>query len=651
MRHVVYGTAGHIDHGKTALVRALTGIDCDRLPEERSRGITIELGFAHLEEDDVQLHFVDVPGHERLVHTMIAGAAGIDLALLVVAADEGIMPQTREHLEVIRLMGVRGGAVAVTKADLVDDELMELVVEEIRDLLTGTAFAETPVTAVSARTGLGIDEMRRVLVEQAATARPRLVAGRPFREPVDRVFTLAGAGTVVTGTSLWGALEVGSPVTVYPSGLASRARRLHVHGKERRRVEAGERVAINLAGTDTSQLGRGDQLLAPGPWRTTRLATVRLELLRSAPNPLDEGDEVEVHALAARVPARIDRLAARPLAPGEVATAQIALAEPMLFFPGDRLVLRRPAPVNTFAGGTVLDAHLRRVRRRDAARLVDLPPVGAEYWPRLLGSWIAAAGPAAVTAEELAGRLGVFPGTVEAPLGRLLAAGEVHALPTRPPRLVAEVHLERLAEAAARELAARLAGQEVSAGVPSRDFAAALLSRPALPLADMFLEELRRRGVLDLAEGRVVPPGEREHMTAAGEELLRRVEGAYRSAGLAPPAPAEVASRLAARPQAVEGICRFLLTRGRLVRLEGKFLIHRAALDEVAEAVATWDVAGFGVGEFKDRFGLTRKLAIPILEWLDSERVTLRDGSQRKVLRRGGSRAGGAEPGDRSPRH
>ncbi|MCG6964409.1 MAG: selenocysteine-specific translation elongation factor [Acidobacteria bacterium] len=634
MRHVVYGTAGHIDHGKTALVEALTGIDCDRLPEERRRGITIDLGFAHLEDGDFQLHFVDVPGHERLVHTMIAGAAGIDLALLVVAADEGIMPQTREHLDVIRLMGVRGGAVAVTKIDLVDEELLELVVEEIRELLADTTFADTPVVAVSARTGAGIEDLRRVLIEQASLARPRLAEDRPFREPVDRVFSLTGAGTVITGTSLWGRLETGQNVTVYPGELKARVRRLHVHGTQRQQVEAGERVAVNLAGIDRNDLRRGDQVLSPGPWKTTRLATVRLELLASAVHPIDEDEEVEVHALAARVAARIERLSDRPLKPGLTTVAQIALAEPMLLFPGDRLVLRRPAPVNTFAGGVVIDAHLGRVRRRDAGILGELPPIQRSAWPQLLGAWIDRAGLAAATADDLAARLGVLPAAIEAPLGRVLEGGLVRVLATQPARFASDRHLAALATRARGELDKRLAGQEVSSGIPSRDFAAAVLPRPAEALADVYLEELRQRGVLELSGGRVVPAGATVHMTAEGEELVRKVERHYRDAGLEPPSPAEVAAVLEARPATVEGICRFLVERGRLVRLEGKYLIHSAVLDEVKRTVLDWDVGTFSVGEFKERHGLTRKLAIPLLEWLDSERVTLRQGSERKILRR-----------------
>jgi len=632
--HVVWGTAGHIDHGKTTLIKALTGTDCDRLPEERERGITIDLGFAQLTEGDLQLHFVDVPGHERLVHTMIAGASGIDLALLVVAADEGVMPQTREHLEVIRLMGVPGGAVALTKIDLVDDDLAELAVEEIREFLAATPFAAAPVVTVSAHTGVGLEDLRKVLFDQAREVRPRQVAGRPFREPVDRVFSLTGAGTVVTGTSLWGALEVGSEVVIYPAGASARVRRLHVHGAERERVEAGERVALNLANIPRGDLKRGDQILSPGPWEVTRMITVRLELLASAPGPLDEGDEVEVHALAARVPARIDRLAERPLQPGNRATAQLSLRDPMLLVPGDRLVLRRPSPVNTFAGGRVLDTRLGRWRRRDSEALNDLPGVQRSAWPDLLLSWVERAGLKAPTVPEIAGRLGVLPEAVEATLGRLLDEGSIRALPTQPRRLVASTSLAQLARHAAVELRERLSGEEVSAGVPARDFAASLLPRAALGLSEVYLEELRGQGALELHEGRVVPAGSDRHMTAAGEELTRKIEALYRAEGFAAPSPGEAAQRLGAKPATVEGICRYLLQRHRLVRLDGKYLIHRAALDEIARGVREWGVESFAVGEFKERFGLTRKLAIPLLEWLDSERVTVRQGDRRKILHR-----------------
>lgn len=634
MRHVVYGTAGHIDHGKTALVKSLTGTDCDRLPEERERGITIDLGFASLKHDDGELHFVDVPGHERLVHTMIAGAAGIDLALLVVAADEGVMPQTREHLEVIRLMGVAGGAVALTKVDLVDEETQDFAIEEVREILEGTAFEGVPIVPVSAHTGAGMANLREILILQSVNVRPHQIEGRPFREAVDRVFSLSGAGTVVTGTSLWGQLEVGAPVVLLPMDKEARVRRLHVHGEERAEVEAGERVALNLAGLGTSECPRGTQILSKGPWRPTTMVTIRLELLESASGPLDEGDEVEVHALAMRTPARIDRLAARPLKPGSSVIAQILLRQPMMLFPGDRLVLRRPSPVNTFAGGQVLDTRLRLYRRAQAAELGGVGGVHRSEWPRLFEGWIADAGLVAPSLDDLAGRLGVLSENAQGILGRLLSEKTIRTLPTTPPRFVSESALEGLAKTAKKELGKRLADTEVSSGVPARDFVASLVSPPALVVAPQLLEELRRRGVVEVVEGRVLPPGRSSHMTRSGAELTARVDDFYKKAGFDAPSPGEAAQRLEARPAMVEGVCRFLVQQGSLVLLDKKWFFHRQTLDQIADGIGQWGVDEFAVGEFKDRFGLTRKLAIPMLEWLDSNRITVRAGNKRKVLGR-----------------
>lgn len=636
MAHVVYGTAGHIDHGKTSLVKALTGTDCDRLPEERDRGITIDLGFAQFAEGDLTLHFVDVPGHERLVHTMIAGASGIDLALLVVAADEGVMPQTLEHMEVIRLMGVPGGAVAVTKADLVDRETAEFAAEEIRDHLAGTVFEDVPVVRVSAETGQGLADLRGVLLEQAANARPRELRDRPFREAIDRVFSLHGAGTVVTGTSQWGRLEAGGSVVILPGGREARVRRLQVHGEERRAVDAGERVAVNLAGVATDEVERGQQLLTQGPWHTTRLVTARLELLRSAATDLDEGGEVEVHALASRTAARIDRLVHRPLAAGGNTIAQISLTEPMLLFPGDRFVLRRPAPVNTFAGGVILDAHRRRERRTAVHRLAELPGPGRSSWPDMALLWIQEAGLAAPDRDELAGRVGILPESLESVLGRLLSDARIVALPGTPPRLVSSEALAALRRDASEQLARRLEDQEVSSGIPARDFVSSLLPRAAHHLVEMYQNVLRDAGVFQIQDGRALPPGAGRHMSDRGAELARAVEAAYREAALEPPPPEEVAEKLEARPAMVAGICKFLVEQGVLTRLDGKWLVHTDAIDTIRREVLAWPADDFSVGEFKDRFGLTRKLAIPILEWLDSNRTTVRVGNRRRVVRRKG---------------
>jgi len=634
MRHVVIGTAGHIDHGKTALVRALTGTDCDRLPEEKERGITIDLGFARLEEGDWTLHFVDVPGHEKLVHTMIAGASAIDMALLVVAADEGVMPQTREHLEIIRLMGVTGAAVALTKIDLVDEETAEFAVEEIREVLKETAFGQASIVAVSSRSGQGLEELRSLLLEHAEKARPHQIEDRPFRLPIDRVFSLTGAGTIITGTSLWGQLRVGETINILPGEISARVRRMHVHGEERTQVEAGERVALNLAGLKKSECSRGQQILAPGPWKTTRLLTLALELLGSAPGPLDEGDELEIHALGARCSARVDRLSSRPLRPGHKAVAQVSMKEEMVLFPGDRIVLRRPAPVNTFGGGQVLDNSFHRVRRRDAASLETRPPVHRAARPEVFEQWILDAGLFSPGLEELCGRLGLLGEAGQAVMGKVLKKGEIKALSGQPPLFVGSEFLKNLFDTARKELTKRLDRRQLSVGIPAQDFVAGLLPPSARQLAPRYLDEMIRLRILDLKDGRVLPPGASAHMQEEGAEMARRIEAVFREKGMAPPPPIEVAHTLELKPAIVEGVCRFLVESKVLVRLDNKWLIHRGVLDEVVSSVRQWETEDFGVGEFKNRFSLTRKLAIPILEWLDSERVTIRVGNRRRVFKR-----------------
>jgi selenocysteine-specific elongation factor len=623
VRAVVFGTAGHIDHGKTSLVKALTGVDCDRLPEEKRRGITLVLGFAPFPDPagELEVSFIDVPGHERLVHTMIAGAAGIDRALLVVAADEGVMPQTREHLDVLDMLGVRGGVVALTKADLVEGAGLEERRGEVLAAIADGPLAAAPVVPCSAVTGVGLDALREEILACARAAERAEEPDRPFRLSVDRVFTLPGAGTVATGTAHWGQVHDGDELVSLPHGLSLRVRGVQVHGQSRAEASAAERVALRLAGVRVDELPRGEQLLSPGAWRPGVRVALAVRLLPGV--GLAEGDRVWLHVLAARALARVERLYPPELPGGASGRAILRLARPILTFPADRVVLRRVSPTATLGGGEVLDGHPPRLRRREAAALADLPRPWREL-PATLLSWVAEAGAKGVTAEAIAARLGVHEVAVEAALGRLVTEGAAVVARPRPALLV---HREAVAGvvAKAREVLAA-AG---SVGLPLAELAARVVPPDAQRLREFYLGEMRRSGELREVAGRALAGG----AAPLEDALAARVAEVYRSARFEAPSPDEAASALGADPRVVGGVVRFLVDSGRLARVGGKWIVHRELLDEVAASVRAWGVETFDVGTFKERFGLTRKLAIPILEWLDSQRVTRREGEKRRVVR------------------
>ena len=348
MRAVVFGTAGHIDHGKTSLVKALTGVDCDRLPEEKRRGITLVLGFAPLADPlgEVELSFIDVPGHERLVHTMIAGAAGIDRALLVVAADEGIMPQTREHLDVLEVLGVRGGVVALTKADAIEPARLDAVRAEVAAHLSGGPLSGAPVIACSALNGAGIGEVRDAVLKCSRGVVQKQDPHRPFRLAVDRTFTVTGVGTVVTGTANWGRVRIGDELMALPGGARARVRAIQIHGTPRDEAEVGERIALGLTGVTVADVPRGEQLLHADDWRPSQRLALDVRVLRDAPT-VAEGDRVWVHLLAARRLARIERANPAKIGPRESGRIIVRLVYPVFAAPGDKVVLRRVSPATT----------------------------------------------------------------------------------------------------------------------------------------------------------------------------------------------------------------------------------------------------------------------------------------------------------------
>jgi selenocysteine-specific elongation factor len=631
VQRFLIGTAGHIDHGKTALVRALTGIDTDRLPEEKRRGITIDLGFAHAEWEGVRISFVDVPGHERFVRNMLAGTGGIDAVLLVVAADESVMPQTREHFEIVRMLGIHRGVVAVTKIDRVARELVEVTASDVRDLTEGSALADAEVVPVSSRTGEGLAEVRRAIVQLAGRGADSGRDSRGIRLPIDRAFTIAGFGPVVTGSLVSGTISRDQKLELLPPRRPVRVRRVEVHGRERPEARAGERVSVNLAGVELSDLGRGEVLVSPGAFATSAVLTTRIELLPSSP-VLESGDRVSFHHFSSEARALVRVLLEKRIEPGASAHAQLRLSTPVAAAPGDRFVIRRVSPVTTIGGGVVLDPLAPRLSGRPAAEVTDLlRRLETGSLADRLDLWIELAKEKGIDEGALAARGGVSTKEVREALSEALAVGRIRALRRSPDRYIAEVALAKIADRARAEIAAYLHGGSGAVGMPRRTLLARLLPSADASWAEAVEAALVERGVFVAVGDEARPPG-RDDLVGEERELSERIAQVFREKGLAPPSPSEVTEIVRHRRKVVDGLLGYLVKRGSLVRLPGGWLVAREAVEDVVARLRASGKRRFDVGEFKELFGLTRKLAIPLLEHLDAEKITRRVGDRRELL-------------------
>lgn len=616
MKNIIVGTAGHIDHGKTALVRALTGIDTDRLEEEKRRGITIDLGFAHMEAGGVRFGFVDVPGHERFVKNMLAGAGGIDMVLLVVAADEGVKPQTREHFEICRLLGVRHGLVVLTKKDLADADVLEVARAEVAGLVRGSFLEGAPVMAVSAAAGEGLPELREAMVGLAAQTPERDAAGIA-RLPVDRSFTLRGFGTVVTGTLVAGRLRAGEEVEVQPGGRRLRIRGLQVHGAPVEEAVAGQRTAVNLVGVEASQLHRGMTLTEPGRWQPAEAVDCRVELLASAP-PLRHGAPVHFHAWTAETTAEVRLFdARRTVEAGEAGLVRILLEKPLLLAPGDRFILRQFSPLTTIGGGVVIDPQppLRMKKEVVAGRLAELETAPVE---RKLSLWAEEA-QWGVDAAALAGRAGV---TVEA-LYELAPAAGLLVIRGERPRVAPQRRVEEAGLRLRERLARFHSENPLLPGMP----------RAAAGLDAGWLEAVLEADRELVAEGETVRlRGFAPRKKAEESEAEERIERVFRDAGLEAPPVREALAQAGLDEARARTLLQLMLKDGRLVRVAPELVLHRETAERLKAMVRARRGQRFGVGEFKEWTGVSRKYAIPLLEYLDRERVTRREGDRRVVL-------------------
>jgi selenocysteine-specific elongation factor len=625
----VLGTAGHVDHGKSTLVKALTGIDPDRLQEEKEREMTIDLGFAWLRlPGGPEVSIVDVPGHERFIKNMLAGVGGIDAALLVIAADEGPMPQTDEHLNILDLLGVEHGLVVLTKRDLVDADWLDLVREEVRDRLAGTTLAGAPLVAVSARTGEGLPELKAAIATLLAGTTPRLDKGHP-RLPIDRVFSVAGFGTVVTGTLNDGSLQIGQEVEVVPGELHSRVRGLQSHKHKTETAAPGSRVAVNLGGLAVEDLRRGQVVTTPGWLQPTVRIDARLHLLADAPKPLAQNALLDFFAGAAESSCRVTLLDTEKLEPGHAGWVTLRLAEPVAVVKGDRFILRQASPSLTLGGGIVIDAQPRRHRRFDSATLRALETrergTPEELLVQALGGEArevkvaqegtglpADAGRAALAATLASGdvvRLGAPPAegtdTLPPPTALLMSLGAWNALVGRMREAVGRYHAQYPLRRgpSKEELKSRL-------GLTPKVYSAVVARAVAT-------------GVLAEDPTTFRLPEHTVQFTPAQAEQVRRLQAAFAADPTSPPDPADVGLD----PEVTAA----LLDRGDLVKVSGDIYYDRATYDRmVARVLDVIDTRGsIAVADLRDLFNTTRKYAVPFLEHLDEVRVTRRKGDVR----------------------
>ncbi|WP_135469246.1 selenocysteine-specific translation elongation factor [Crenalkalicoccus roseus] len=631
---MIVGTAGHIDHGKTSLVRALTGVDTDRLPEEKARGITIDLGFAYVEAPGGGvLGFVDVPGHERLVHTMIAGAASIRYALLVVAADDGVMPQTREHLQILELLGLREGVVALTKVDLVDAARREAAAREVRRALQATPFAGARLYPVSCATGEGIAPLREHLFEAAARHVPA-AAGGALRFAVDRCFSLPGAGTVVTGSVVAGRVAAGEEVLVLPAGLRARIRALHAANRPAAAAVSGERCALNLAGPGIAReaVGRGDWVVDPTQAGMTARLDVELRLLESERGPLRTWTPAHLHHGAGQVPARILLLAPETLRPGETGLAQLVLERPRPLRHGDRLVLRDASARRTIAGAVVRDPRAPERRRRSPARLALL---------RALGEAEPAAGlrrllhlpPFVLDLAAFAADRGL---TVAERDAAARAAGALRLGTEAAPHAVSPAGLARLREEVEATLGAFHRRQPEQPGMTPEALRLALPTRLPPAALDALLGALQREGAVLAEAPHLRLPSHRPELAAREAALWARIAPLLEAAPFRPPRLREIAATLGAPEAAVRRACKQAARMGRLAEPAPDHFYLRPALAAMAEAARRLSAEspdGFTAAQFRDRLGTGRAQAIEVLEYFDRRGLTLRRGELRRVVR------------------
>ena len=627
-KHLIVGTAGHVDHGKTTLIKAMTGTNTDRLKEEQERGLTIDLGFASLKlPSGRQVGIVDVPGHERFLKNMLAGASGVDIALLVVAADEGVMPQTREHLEILELLETRQGVVALTKSDMVDEEWIEIVEDDLREYLSKTFLRNAKIIRVSGVTRLGIDDLEQEIDRLADEAQQRTIEG-PFRLPIDRVFTMTGFGTVVTGTLVSGILKLGDPAVILPEQIESRIRQLQVHGVKQEVVYAGSRVAVNLAGIDVPDIERGSVLVPPGYLQGTNTVEAYVRVLEQAARPLRNRMRVRLHVGTSEVIGRATVLGAEEIAPGENGFILLKLESEVVAARGDRYVLRFYSPTSVMGGGIILDPIAAKHKRSDQAAIERLQR-------RLKGDPADMVEDALSLSEtglmkpELVRRTGLTELEVNAAICELIENARVIETSGR---LFQRVSFEMTASRIRSALETYHKTNAIKPGMPREDLKAEIGSRFDQKGYQSILAMLSSRNEIVISEAVVRLPDHKPTLTPQQEKLADAIENEYKSAGANPPLIDEIEQRHGA---GFREIIALLVERGDLIKITNDLYFHSKAISEAEAALRKYleENQQITVSQFRDMIGSSRKYVVPLLEYFDLKRVTRRLGDQRVLFK------------------
>jgi selenocysteine-specific elongation factor len=630
-KHVIVGTAGHIDHGKSTLVQALTGTNPDRLEEEKRRGITIDLGFAFLALGEVSFGFVDVPGHERFVRNMLAGAGGIDIVLLTVAADESIKPQTREHFDICRLLGIPRGLVVITKSDLVDAEMLGLVRLEIEEFLRGSFLEKAPVVPVSARTGAGLEALKQELL-RVAEATPEKDLKRHFRLPIDRSFATKGFGTVVTGTLVAGSVGIDQEIEIYPTRRRVRVRGLHSGGRAIERALAGQRTAVNLAGIEHAEIERGMVLGAPGVFEPTRKLDARITLLDSAPI-LKNRARAHFHQGSAEAIAEVILLEGESLAAGQSALAQLRLDDEVVVLPEDRFILRQFSPVVTIGGGVVIDGRARRHRRDDTEARDFLETLETGSREEFLAA-LAEVMPRGLTLEEVRARTGWLEGEIRETAAKLVGAKKIRILTEQPFTIVSAEALEQCVKALRQAIEEFHAANPLLPGIPKQDLRGRA-GNPRVELFEVALAELAKQAAVEISGGLVQRAGRAIALSPQEARAKELIAKEFERAGLTVPSVSAVLGKLPVEAARAQKILQILIREGTLVKVAEDFVYHRQAVARLRDLIAAYRKERgdrITVIAFKDVAGVSRKYAIPLLEFLDREHVTRRVGDERVIL-------------------